>query len=172
VPLQTDATLATSKETHRDLHNSMAVLLNSLENAPRGIVATGSRTTNFTLADTSEAAVPSLTLTFTTIAGRRYRCSSRFRVSVSSPSYPGHMNNYLYLDDVMVDHDRVVGDSGWQSNYDHSYLEYVTLVAPSAASHTWKIQAQSSDWHGSYGPPSVIATAAFPAYIILEDIGV
>ena len=142
------------------------------DNVPLGIIATGSRTSNFTLVAGGQQDITDLSITFTTIAGRRYRCSANFGVSIgesnSGPSYAGLVETQLVLDGNQVDYDHVMGNHLYLGNSDKAYLEYVTLTAPTAASHTWKVQARYTD---SLDPGVILASAIRPAYIVLEDIG-
>lgn len=170
--LPTNITTTTTREEHRDHHIELHTLNNALQNAPRGIIATGSRTTSFNLTST-QTDITSLSVTFTTIAGRRYRCSTNFKVHVSEgnagASYAGLVEAQLLLDGNVVDYDHIMGNQLYLGNNDKCYLEYVTLTAPTAASHTWKVQARQMD---TAQQSTITATTQQPAYIILEDIGV
>lgn len=172
MPFDAARTLNSGSAAHLSDHNGFAALLNTLENAGRGIVASNSRTTNLGLT-TSMADVTGLSVTFTTVAGRRYRCSSNMKLNIyesnSGASYAGIVETQLLMDANVVDFDHIMGNQLYLGNNDKSYLEYVTLTAPTAASHTWKVQARYTD---STAPGSILASATQPAYIILEDIGV
>jgi len=163
--------MSTNAMDHLSDHNVLHTQHNALETAGRGVVATASRTTNFVLQSGSLGDVTSLSITFTTVANRRYRCSANFGVyhwNPTDPPYPALIEVALLFDGTQVDRDWNMSNPFYLSNADKCYLEHVTLTAPTAASHTWKVQGRYTD---ATQASEITASTARPAYIILEDIG-
>jgi hypothetical protein len=149
----------------RSLEVSRATDETALAALPRGVVGTASRTTSFNLTG-SNVDIPSLTVTVTTVAGRRYRVTLTVPV-VAFVDSQAHI--YLLADGTIVATDTVDCTASFSDSTRNLTVVYFT--APSAASHTYKAQGDYAVGSGSPTAAAVSATATIPATIIVEDIG-
>jgi len=170
--LPTNRTTGTDSASHRDDHNTLHTQHNISELAPRGIVGTpGSKTADANMVQNTLTDVSGLSVTFTTVAGRRYRCRAVLYVSVFSAggTSQGKADLQLQFDGTVMDSAVVGNNTSYTVSSTNCILEHVTLTAPSAASHTWKIQAA---WTDGTQAAVVKGSSTRPSYIYVEDIGV
>jgi hypothetical protein len=107
---------------------------------------------------TSPTDITGLTVTFTALAGRRYRALCTFRLNqVSSASAP---QGQLLVAGTQVDYDGLTRAAGEQTK--------VVLWSSFTASGSTTVKAQAFTGAGTV---TVLASATAPAQLIVEDIG-
>lgn len=117
--------------------------------------------TSDTAITTSYADIVSVTLT--TVTGRRYKITGHVNVNISSPSH--------VVTGKMVEGATLFGYDSLSSEGFSSAtgsLHFEAVVTPSAASHTYKVQAVAT----LNGISSIIDATGGPGFILVEDIGV
>lgn len=118
---------------------------------------------------TTEADITSLTVTFTAVSSRRYRTSFVLDVSAqtSLPASGEYMR--IHITDGSNTHKAEV-TSAAPAAIDNRVTVYGSVVETGlSGSTTRKLRAERGD--GSGDAMSVLAAAARPAYILVEDIG-
>lgn len=117
-------------------------------------------TANQTGITTTPVDLTSLTVTVTTVAGRRYKITAQcaYAETVATVSI---VNTTILQDGVQVGNIRL-GDPAAQAETSHGFA----IITPAAGSHTFKLQGSTNA-----GTVSLVATATEPAFILIEDIG-
>jgi hypothetical protein len=111
---------------------------------------------------TTEVDLTSLTVTVTTVAGRRYKITGK--ANFQSTVADDRVDLRIYQDGTMIND----ADTALRvANSDQTCMA-VAVVAPSAASHTYKLTAVRLSGTGTL---TMACGATFPAFILVEDIG-
>jgi hypothetical protein len=131
---------------------------------PWGIVGFASRTSDQTGIGTSATDITSLSLTATYVANRRIKITAFGGVASGGASGD---SAYLYIRESSTQLAIAKTPSGAASFYGDSTLTAMTVITPTAGSHTYKVSA--SQTNGSTGTFAASATA--PGFILIEDLG-
>lgn len=137
---------------------------------PAGVVAYAERTSNQTSISTVTD-LTSLTVTFTAVAGRRYRVTSHtsWYASVASTSAIVTLYNSTAAAQLQWS-GCVTGDAAGGSNNNQTSTNLLSWSGTLAAgSTTLKLQARIGD--DDSGTLTLRAGATYPAFILVEDIG-
>lgn len=110
---------------------------------------------------TAEVDLTSLTLTVTTTAGRRIKITGRCYMSNTGTAGTDLLK--IYKDGSQIMEVGVVPGAAGAAEALHAEA----IDTPSAGSHTYKLRAQATA-----GAGTMVAGASFPAFILVEDIGV
>ena len=108
--------------------------------------------------------VAGLSVTWTALAGRRYRVSAQCK---ANSSVLGDAIKVAITDssNTEISHSEIIN----QSTIAGQSMNCSAVIVPGAGSKTYKIRVQRS---GGSGTVLLNAGATFPAYILVEDIGV
>jgi len=134
-------------------------------NSAWGQVAAATRTSGQTISSTSAADLTGLSVTFTAVAGRRYRIQGWLRAGGSSTT--GGDAELLLTDgsntQLQLDRFGEVDATGlrWTFNIVH-------YTSPSAGSVTYKLRGRDATSAKNW---QTIAASDNPAYLVVEDIG-
>jgi hypothetical protein len=134
-------------------------------NAPRGRVASTKKTTDGPLLTlgTVESDVSGMSVTFTAVAGRRYKVSAI--VTFFNDGGAGDFH-FCWISEGST-HISAAASSGYVETGFGETMNMWTEVTPTAASHTYKLRASSAFYFFHQ-----TAVAAEPGIIMVEDIGV
>lgn len=140
---------------------------------PAGEVAYAQVTSNQT-GITTGSDLTSLTVTFTAVAGRRYKLTGQCLVArtatAPNPATLHAKESTTVLAVASVDIARL--SSGTPSATNTLRVEYVNNASISG-SKTWKLLLGSMNYSGSdsAGTVDMLAASTYPAFILVEDIG-
>lgn len=138
---------------------------------PGGVMAYAQATSNQTSIGTAFTDVTSLSVTFTAVAGRRYRVSSNTRWFGTAANVHALTNIYNSTGSAELQRGgALTGAAGGGSNSDEASTIHASWSGTlSAGSTTLKVQAK----RGATGSGTLTsyAAATYPANILVEDIG-
>ena len=131
---------------------------------PWGIVGFASRTTNQTGIGTSATDITSLSVTATYVANRRIKITAFGGVASGGTSGD---SAYLYIRESSTQLAIAKTPSGSMSSFGDATLTAMTVISPTAGSHTYKVSA--SQTNASTG--TFVAASTAPGFILIEDLG-
>lgn len=111
---------------------------------------------------TTEVDLTSLTVTFTTVTGRRYKIAGS--VACQSTVVGDAILLRIYEDDTLIRDGQVHSAVANQDDY----IERSVIRTPSAGSHTYKLRMLRAAGTGTI---TMSANVNSPAHILIEDIG-